>query len=79
MTDPNAAPQGRSESLEMLYRELVNELAALMVNAGLIGSIARRWPKEVQSNWAERLEMMRDRATQEIQEIQMFAEQYDET
>jgi hypothetical protein len=49
----------------------------LVVHVGLMNSVAGRWPEEVQENWDEKVRAIRERAEQEIVEIQEFAEFYD--
>jgi hypothetical protein len=60
------------------FEAVTLELSALNVTLGIIGSISERWPPEVQEQWEERLDTIKDWATEQMQEAQMFAASWDE-
>jgi hypothetical protein len=43
-----------------------------------MSSIANNWPDDVQENWSDKVDGMIARAEQDIQEVQQFAEAFDE-
>jgi hypothetical protein len=53
-------------------------MAELMVHVGLMDSVSRHWPEVVQENWAERLDTLILKLQRETEEIQGFAEAFDD-
>jgi hypothetical protein len=59
------------------FNKLCIEAIMLCINVGIMDSVSDRWTDEVQSNWRERIENITSRLSQEIAEVQAFAESYD--
>jgi hypothetical protein len=60
-----------------LFKDLVHNQAELAVNVGIIGSIAHRWPAEVQGNWQDKIQSIIERTNQDIEEVLQFAQAFD--
>lgn len=60
------------------YRALVITAAELLVNVGLMDSVSQNWPPVVQENWEERLDFLIFKLQHEMEEIQGFAEAFDD-
>jgi hypothetical protein len=60
------------------YRALVITAAELLVNVGIMQSVADQWPLVVQENWEERLDSLILKLQHEMEEIQGFAEAFDD-
>jgi predicted secreted protein len=69
--------EDHDEYRQDLFRDLVYNCAELTVHVGMVGSIAHRWPDQVQENWREKLQGMIEWANQQIEEVQQFAEAFD--
>lgn len=60
-----------------MIRQIVIACAELTFNAGIMDSVSANFPENVQANWEERLEAIRDWALIQTEEIQSFAESWD--
>jgi hypothetical protein len=61
-----------------LMQQVVIALAELGWNAGIMGAaVMHQMPEDVQANWDERLEYIRDWSYAQTGEIQAFAEAFD--
>ena len=60
------------------YRALCVTAIELLVNVGLMDSVSSAWPEQVQENWEEKLDTLILRLQQETEEIQAFAEAFDD-
>lgn len=61
-----------------LMQQVVIALAELGWNAGIMGAaVMQHMPDEIQANWEERLEYLRDWSYAQTIEIQAFAEAFD--
>lgn len=68
---------GESEA-ESDFREVAADLAELMATVGLLDSICQTWPENVQENWQREKVKLRGQIQQRSEELQLFAEAYDE-
>jgi len=75
-------PSGRERMADDEGFHLVRELAAdcieMLVNVGIIDSISDRWPPEVQDNWRQKIEQLRDNVNSTTAEVQEFASTWDD-
>lgn len=60
------------------YRALVITAAELLVNVGLMDSVSSNWPEVVRENWEEKVDSLILRLQQEMEEVQSFAEAFDD-
>ena len=66
------------EQNQELFRTLCAAAMGYCVNAGIISSIAGRWPEHVQNNWRQKLRTVTAELLRETKEVQDFAEAYDD-
>ena len=66
------------EYQEDLFRDLCHNVMEMCVHIGLFNAVAHAWPTHVQENWTARLQTQIQWVNRQIEEIQMFAEAYDE-
>lgn len=63
---------------EDVFRDLSANCMDLLINVGLMNTIREHWPEHVQENWTEKMQSMNMWIHQQIEEVQTFAEAFDE-
>lgn len=61
-----------------LFRDFTHNVMELCVHIGLFQAVASSWPEHVQENWTQRLQDNIERVNQQIDEVQRFAEHFDD-
>jgi len=63
---------------ENQVRELAGDAIELLINVGIIDSIADRWPDEVRDEWMSKIWSISEFMRRQIGEIQEFASAWDD-